>query len=74
MKIVRVLWLLPLVVLTACNSMNAKQLLGTAAGNAAATQVKYGNQCYALQSQCVQGVYEEWLTSDGVEGCSCKKL
>lgn len=60
--------------LAGCTSMNAKQILGAAAGNAAKTQVKYGKQCYALKNQCVQGEYQEWKTSDGVEGCSCKKL
>lgn len=63
-----------LVFLNGCSTMDAKQILGAAAGNAAGTQVKYGKQCYALKNQCVQGEYQEWETSDGVEGCSCKKL
>lgn len=54
--------------------MNAKQVMGAAAGNAAGTQVAYGKQCFALKSQCVQGIYDEWQTSDNVDGCSCKKL
>ncbi|MDC0602121.1 hypothetical protein OAP14_03720 [Aliiglaciecola sp.] len=43
--------------LAGCTSMNAKQIMGAAAGNAAKTHVKYGKQCYALRNQCVQGEY-----------------
>lgn len=63
-----------MVLISGCSSMNAKQILGSAAGNAADTQVAYGKQCYALKSRCAQGIYEEWQTSDKVDGCSCKKL
>lgn len=62
------------VLMTGCSSMNAKQIMGAAAGNAAGTQVAYGKQCFALKSQCVEGIYNEWQTSDKVDGCSCKKL
>lgn len=62
------------ILLSGCTSMNAKQLMGSAAGNAADTQVAYGKQCFALKSRCGQGIYEEWQTSDKVDGCSCKKL
>lgn len=63
-----------MVLISGCSSMDAKQIMGSAAGNAADTQVAYGKQCYALKSRCGQGIYEEWQTSDKVDGCSCKKL
>lgn len=63
-----------LTVLGGCSSMAGKNLLGNAAGQASNTQIGYGKQCFAVKSQCSQGIYEEWETSDGVEGCSCKNL
>ncbi|WP_040521680.1 hypothetical protein [Aliiglaciecola lipolytica] len=61
--------------ITGCTSSATKEFLGQAAGNAANTQVGYNKQqCFTVKSQCVQGHYETWQTSDGVEGCSCKKL
>lgn len=60
--------------LASCSSHSAKQLLGSAAGNAAGTEVAYDKQCTVLKNRCVQGVYDEWQTSDGLPGCSCKKL
>ena len=69
-----VLLLVLVVLVSGCSSMDAKQIMGAAAGNAADTQVAYGKQCFALKSQCGQGIYEEWQTSDKVDGCSCKKL
>ncbi|WJG10178.1 hypothetical protein [Aliiglaciecola sp. LCG003] len=60
--------------LSACSSMAGKQLLGNAAADLANTKIGYGKQCFAVKSQCVQGQYEAWHTSDGVEGCSCKQL
>lgn len=57
-----------------CTSMNGKELIGNAVGNAANTQVGYNShQCFTVKSRCVQGHYEEWMTSDGVPGCSCKE-
>ncbi len=71
----RVVFVLLLIAMTqGCTSRGAKELLGNAAGNASNTQMGYDKQCFAVKSQCVQGLYEEWETSDGVPGCSCKKL
>ncbi len=59
--------------LGACSSISGKQLLGGLAAGAANTQVAYDKmQCRTIQSRCVQGHYEEWETSDGTPGCSCK--
>ncbi|GAB5385662.1 MAG: hypothetical protein Alis3KO_27850 [Aliiglaciecola sp.] len=68
------IFLTTLMMLGGCSTMAGKNLLGNAAGEASNTQVGYGRQCFAVKSQCAQGIYEEWETSDGVEGCSCKKL
>lgn len=62
-------------VLTACTSKNAKQLIGHAIADGANTQVAYNpSQCRTLRMQCVQGDYQEWETSEKEMGCSCKKL
>ncbi len=60
--------------ISSCSSMQSKTLLGNAIGNAANTQVGYNaHQCFTVKSRCGQGHYEEWTTSDGVAGCSCKE-
>ncbi|MDO6695039.1 hypothetical protein Q4574_17205 [Aliiglaciecola sp. 3_MG-2023] len=70
-----ILLLLAAFSLGACSASSTKEFLGHAAANAADTQVGYNQQqCFTVKSQCVQGHYETWETSDGVEGCSCKKL
>ena len=62
------------VLVSSCSSQTGKQIIGGAMANAVDTQVAYDKQqCYALRNQCVQGHFEEWQTSDGVMGCSCKK-
>ena len=62
------------ILLSACTSTTGRDLLGNAIGSAANTQVGYNkHQCFKIKSQCVQGHYEEWQTSDGVPGCSCKE-
>ncbi|MFA3792986.1 hypothetical protein AB6T38_17905 [Aliiglaciecola sp. SL4] len=67
--------MLVLACLGACTASSTKEFLGNAAANAADTQIGYNQQqCFTVKSQCVQGYYETWQTSDGVEGCSCKKL
>ena len=59
---------------TACTANNARELMGSAIANAADTEVGYSqSQCFKVRTQCVEGHYEEWQTSDGVPGCSCKK-
>ena len=61
--------------LSACTSQGGRELMGSAIGNAADTQVRYSAfACHTLQRQCVQGDYQEWETSDKKMGCSCKKL
>lgn len=61
-------------VMMGCSTTTGKALVGGAMANSANTQVKYNaSQCFALKNQCVQGHYEEWTTSDGVDGCSCKE-
>ncbi|MCV2883628.1 hypothetical protein OE749_02800 [Aestuariibacter sp. AA17] len=58
-----------------CSSTDIKQVLGKGVGQAAGAQVGYGaNECFAVKSQCQQGHFESWETSDGTEGCSCKSL
>ncbi|MDO6712637.1 hypothetical protein Q4567_18025 [Aliiglaciecola sp. 2_MG-2023] len=70
-----ILLMLVLVSLNACTASSTKEFLGHAAANAADTQVGYNQQqCFTVKNQCVQGHYETWQTSDGVEGCSCKNL
>lgn len=61
-------------VLSGCTSTAGRSLLGSAIGNAADTKVGYNKQqCFRVKSECVEGHYEEWRTSDGVPGCSCKE-
>lgn len=67
------------VLLCGCSSINGKELareiVGKGLGNASGSEVGYNaQQCYVVKNQCVQGEYQEWRTSDGVPGCSCKKL
>ena len=70
---VKTLILLAVVMLSGCTSQSARALIGNAVANAADTQVGYNAQeCFKVQTQCVEGLYEEWQTSDGVPGCSCK--
>lgn len=64
---------LGVVMLSGCSTINTKQLVGGLVGGAANTQVGYDkHQCVTIKSRCVEGHYEEWQTSDGVPGCSCK--
>lgn len=70
-------WLLALLVLSsmisACASDTATKLIGHGVANAANTQVGYNStECFTRRQQCQGGNYQEWKTSDGVEGCSCK--
>lgn len=61
---------------SACSTLNvdSKQILGSAIGNTNGTEVAYGQQCFALQQQCLQrqGHFEQWQTSEEQPGCSCK--
>jgi hypothetical protein len=63
--------------LSACSTLNidSKQILGNAIGSTNNTEVAYGQQCFALQQQCMQqqGHFEQWQTSDEQPGCSCKQ-
>jgi hypothetical protein len=63
--------------LCACSTLNVdgRQMLGSAIGSSNGTEVAYDKQCFALQQQCLQkqGHFEEWLTSEGKPGCSCKQ-
>lgn len=62
-----------LLMLGACSSINTKELVGGLVGGAADTKVAYSvPQCKHLSMQCTGGEYQEWETSDGVPGCSCK--
>jgi len=64
-----------MLLVSGCTTQNGRQLMGSAIGNAADTQVAYSPAaCFTLQQQCVQGEYQEWETSDKQMGCSCKKL
>ncbi|WP_340678472.1 hypothetical protein [Paraglaciecola sp.] len=64
-----------LLILSGCTTQSGRQIMGSAIGNAADTEVRYTQSaCYTLQQQCVQGDYLEWETSDKQMGCSCKKL
>ena len=68
-----VLWA-AVAILSGCTTQGI-QLIGSAIGNAADTQVRYTPAaCNTLRLQCVQGEYQEWETSDKQMGCSCKKL
>ena len=59
--------------LSGCTAKNTKQILGSAVANVADTKVGYDKpSCYVVQQQCRDGYYQEWETSDGVPGCSCK--
>lgn len=61
--------------LSSCTSQGGRQLIGSAIGNAADTEVRYSAaECQTLQQRCVQGDYQTWQTSDKQMGCSCKKL
>lgn len=67
--------MLTMFMLSGCTTNSGKNLIGNAIGNAVDTKVGYDqNQCFRVRTQCVEGHYEEWLTSDGVPGCSCKAL
>lgn len=60
--------------LSGCAANSARDLIGSGVANAANSEVGYTQQqCFTVKSQCVQGHYEEWKTSDGTQGCSCKK-
>lgn len=61
------------VCLTACSSHNSRGMVGSIIAGAADTQVGYSDhECFAIKSRCVGGHYEEWKTSEGKPGCSCK--
>ena len=62
--------------LSACSTLkvDGRHMVGNAIGNSNGTELAYGQQCFALQQQCLQkqGHFEEWLTSEQKPGCSCK--
>ena len=59
--------------LGACSNINTKELVGGLVGGAADTRMGYNaSQCKHISMQCAGGEYQEWETSDGVPGCSCK--
>ncbi|MFT4939321.1 MAG: hypothetical protein ACI88A_002361 [Paraglaciecola sp.] len=59
--------------LGACSSMHTKELVGGLVGGVADTKMGYSaSQCKHISMQCTGGEYQEWETSDGVSGCSCK--
>ena len=75
MKQRKLVFIMSILALSGCTTNSGKNLIGNAIGNAVDTKVGYDqNQCFRVQTHCVEGHYEEWLTSDGVKGCSCKAL
>lgn len=66
--------LLSVLLVCGCSANAARDIIGKGVANAAKTEVGYTpQQCFVVKSQCVQGHFEEWQTSDGTLGCSCKK-
>ena len=60
-------------VLTACTTQSVKELVGHGMANAADTKVGYNpTQCFTVRQACQGGDFQQWQTSDGVDGCSCK--
>lgn len=67
--------LLASVIFTGCSKNAAREIIGKGLAKQVNTQVGYNaHQCYRVKSECQSGQYQEWPTSDGEEGCSCKKL
>jgi hypothetical protein len=64
---------LGILLICGCSSLNTKQFVGGLIGGAADTKMGYtASQCKHISMQCTGGEYQEWETSDGVPGCSCK--
>jgi uncharacterized protein YceK len=67
------LFTLSILLLSGCSSINSKQLVGGLVGGAADTKMGYSaSQCKHISMQCTGAEYQEWETSDGIPGCSCK--
>ncbi|MCC2617821.1 hypothetical protein LJ739_16335 [Aestuariibacter halophilus] len=62
------------ITLTACSHTAKRELVGSLVAGAADTKVGYNaQQCTTIEMRCVEGDYQQWQTSDGTEGCSCKR-
>lgn len=71
----KIIVILSVFIFQSCTTKQAQHLIGGAIADGADTQVRYdAHQCRTLRSQCVQGDFQEWETSDKEMGCSCKKL